>query len=451
MTEKYLLARHAPSCAVVDREGAIIYLHGRTGKYLEPATGKANLNILDMAREGLRSDLRSALRHASTKKADTTIEGLRVRTNGSFQTINLDVHYLREPERLRGLMLVVFTDIPTLKPEKECKPRTASEKRFRQRIEELEFDLKSTREHLQTTIEEQETSNEELQSSNEELQSSNEELQSTNEELETSKEELQSSNEELMTVNAELQNKMDELDKANNDMANLLASTKIATLFLDNDLRIKRFTPDVTGVINLISSDVGRPLSDISLKIEYPELMNDAEGVLRSLVMKEKVALHAEGTWHLVRIIPYRTSTNVIEGAVITFVEITEQKRMQALQDALSFSRGVVDTVREPLVVLDAGLRVISANRTFYDMFKVVPEDTEQKLIYELGNRQWDIPAFRKALEEILPKSAVFNDFVVEHDFSGIGRKKMLLNARRIVHEGAETHTILLAIEDITE
>ncbi len=451
MTEKYLLARHAPSCAVVDREGAIIFLHGRTGKYLEPPMGKANLNILDMAREGLRPDLRSALRHASMKKADAVIEGIQVKTNGSFQTINLDVHYLKEPEHLQGLLLVVFTDVPTLKPEKAGRPKTVSEKKLRQRIEELEFDLKSTKEHLQTTIEELETSNEELQSSNEELQSANEELQSTNEELETSKEELQSSNEELMTVNAELQNKMDELDMANNDMTNLLANTKIATIFLDNDLRIKRFTPDITGVINLIQSDVGRPLSDISLKIEYPELVKDAEGVLRSLAMQEKVVRHAEGTWHLVRTIPYRTSTNVIEGAVITFVEITEQKRMQALQDALAFSRGVVNTVREPLVVLDSGLRVMSANRTFYDMFKVVPEDTEQKLIYELGSRQWDIPALRKALEEVLPRSAVLNDFVVEHDFPGIGRKKMLLNARRIVHEGAETQTILLAIEDITE
>jgi two-component system, chemotaxis family, CheB/CheR fusion protein len=451
MTEKYLLSRYAPSGAVVDREGAIVYLHGRTGKYLEPATGKANLNILDMAREGLLHDLRSALRHASAKKADTTIESIQVKTNGSFQTINLDVHYLKEPEHLRGLLLVVFTDVLSLKPEKEGRQKTASEKKLRQRAEELEFDLKSTKEHLQTTIEELETSNEEMQSSNEELQSANEELQSTNEELETSKEELQSSNEELMTVNAELQNKMEELAQANNDMTNLLASTKIATIFLDNELHIKRFTPDTTGVINLIQSDVGRPLTDISLKIEYPELVKDAQGVLRSLAMKEKVVRHVEGTWYLVRTIPYRTSTNVIEGVVITFVEITEQKRMQALQDTLAFFRGVVDTVREPLVVLDPALRVISANKTFYDMFKVVPEDTEQKLIYELGNRQWDIPAFRTALEEILPKSAVLNDFFVEHDFSGIGRKKMLLNARRIVHEGAETQAILLAIEDVTE
>jgi PAS domain-containing protein len=296
-----------------------------------------------------------------------------------------------------------------------------------------------------------ETSNEDLQSSNEELQSANEELQSTNEEMETSKEELQSSNEELMTVNAELQNKMDELAQANNDMTNLLSSTRIATIFLDANLRIKRYTPDAIGVINLIQSDIGRPLSDISLKIEYPDFVKDVEAVLLSLGMKENVVQHVDRAWYLVRIIPYRTSTNFIEGVVITFVEITDQKRMQEIQDALIFSRGIVDTVREPLIVLDANLRVVSANKTFYEMFKTTEEDTDQKLIYDIGNRQWDIPMLRKALEEILPLSTQVKDFVVEHDFSVIGRRKMLLNARRIEHEGSDTQTILLAIEDITE
>jgi two-component system, chemotaxis family, CheB/CheR fusion protein len=373
MTEKLLLAHHAPSCAVVDRGGAIIFLHGRTGKYLEPATGKARLNILDMAREGLRTDLRSAIRKASTKEADTTVEGLLVKTNGSFKMINLSVHYIKEPEQLQGLLLVVFHDVLAPKPAKAGMPRTMSGRRLKERIGELESDLKFTKEHLQTNIEEMETSNEELQSSNEELQSANEELQSTNEELETSKEELQSSNEELMSVNAELENNMDELAQVNNDMTNLLSSTKIATIFLDNDLRIKRFTPDIASVINVIQSDLGRPLNDISKKIEYPDLDKDSEAVLTSLRMKEKTVRNVDGAWYLVRIIPYRTSMNFIEGVVVTFVEITEQKRMQALQDALAFFRGIVDTVREPLIILDSDLRVISANKTFYDVFNVLP------------------------------------------------------------------------------
>lgn len=452
MTEKLLLARHAPPCAIIDRDGAILFLHGRTGKYLEPASGKATMNILDMAREGLQPELRTALRQASVKKGDVVVGGLQVRTNGSFQTINLTVHYIREPERLNGLLAVVFTDVPAQKAEKAGSRAPIPDKKLRQRIEELEFEAKSAKEHLQTIVEEMETTNEELQSSNEELQSANEELQSTNEELETSKEELQSSNEELMTVNAELQNKMDDLAQVNNDMTNLLTSTRIATIFLDSTLRIKRYTPDATSVINLIQTDLGRPLGDISLKVGYPELVSDAQTVLRTLTMTEKAVQHHEGAWYLVRMIPYRTTTNVIEGVVITFVEITEQKRLQAsLQDALAFSRGIVDTVREPLLVLDAGYRVLSANNAFYTMFRTSPRDTEQTLIYELGNHQWDIPALRKALEEILPQSSQISDFVVEHDFQGIGRKKMLLNARRIIFEGAETQTILVAIEDITE
>ncbi len=452
VTEKILLARHAPPCAVVDREGVILFLHGRTGKYLEPASGKASMNILDMAREGLRPELRTALRQASVKKGDVAVAGLRVRTNGTFQTISLAIHYIREPERLNGFLLVVFIDTTAIKIQKSNSYGTVSEKKLKQRIEELEFELKSSQEHLQTIVEEMETTNEELQSSNEELQSANEELQSTNEEMETSKEELQSSNEELMTVNAELQSKMDDLAEVNNDMTNLLSSTMIATIFLDNEMRIKRYTPDATSVINLIQSDQGRPLSDITPKIDYPDLVKDAEAVLRTLAIKETIVQHQEGGWYLVRTVPYRTTANVIEGVVITFVEITEQKRLQvSLQNALAFSQGITDTIREPLIVLDAEFRVLSANNAFYETFHVTPKETVQMLIYDLGNRQWNIPALRKALEEILPHSVQLKDFIVEHDFHSIGRRKMVLNARRICTDGNETQTILMAIEDITD
>jgi two-component system CheB/CheR fusion protein len=452
VAEKLLLARHTPSCAAVDPEGAIVFLHGRTGKYLEPASGKANMNILLMAREGLQSELRAALRKASTKKSDVSLKGLQVRANGRYQMINIDVHYLKEPEQLQGLLLVVFTDVLTLKTEKAGKHVAVSDKKLRQQIKELEGEVKYAKEHLQTVVEEMETTHEELQSSNEELQSANEELQSSNEEMETAKEELQSSNEELMTVNSELQSKMDDLAQVNNDMMNLQTSTRIATIFLDRVLRIKGYTPDSTDVINLIQSDVGRPLKDISWKIDYLDLMQDAEAVLRTLTMKEQIVQHQEGGWYLVRTMPYRTSSNVIDGVTITFVDITEQKRLQAaLENALQFSQGIVDTMREPLIVLDAGLRVISANNAFYEMFQTDPRDTENTLIYDLGSHQWDIPALRKALEEILPQNSQFKDFLVEHDFPAIGRRKMLLNGRRIVREGVKTQTILLAIDDITE
>ncbi|HEX8947481.1 MAG TPA: PAS domain-containing protein, partial [Dissulfurispiraceae bacterium] len=297
-----------------------------------------------------------------------------------------------------------------------------------------------------TTIEELETSNEELQATNEELQSSNEELQSTNEELETSKEELQSTNEELMTVNSELQHKMDELSQLNNDMNNLLASTQIATIYLDTDLKIKRFTPTATEVINLIQSDIGRPISDIVSKLDYPEMRDEAEKVLKTLASKERTVRQHTGRVYLARIMPYRTSSNTIDGVVITFIEMTALGKLRDMEATFTLMKGVVETVREPLVALDGKLRVISANKAFYDTFKVAPQETEGMLIYELGNRQWDIPELRKLLEDILPRSARFENFEMEHDFPSIGYRKMLLNAHRI----EMTNNILLAIEDVT-
>ncbi len=451
LAERSLLERYSPSCAIVNERGDILYLHGRTGKYLEPAPGKASLNVLTMAREGLQLELRTALRKAFTQKEDVVSEGIQVRSNGGFQTINLEIQYIRKPEYLQGLLMVVFIDVPAPR-DKETTPKEGYEERIDKRVVELEFEVKSTKEHLQTTIEELETSNEELKSANEELQSSNEELQSTNEELETSKEELQSVNEELLTVNAELQNKIDELSQTNNDMSNLLVSTQVATIFLNNELRIKRYTPAATGIINLIQTDVGRPAGDMSSRLDYPELVRDAEEVLRTLVAKEKLVSHAEGKWFTVRIMPYRTKENVIDGVVITFLDVTElRKTQETLENTLSLTEGIVETVRESLLVLDSELCVVLANRTFYRTFRTSPGETENKRIYDLGGGQWDIPELRRLLETILPENTQLQDFVVEHEFPTIGRRKMLLNAHRILQKATKAPTILLAIEDITE
>ena len=319
------------------------------------------------------------------------------------------------------------------------------------RIAELSHELKSTKSQLQTTIEELETANEELGSTNEELQSSNEELQSSLEEMETSREELQSTNEELVTINTELVHKAEESTQANNDMNNLIASTQIANIFLDDTLRIKRFTPATLNVLNLIESDIGRPIGDFALKLDYPDLENDIEESLRTLALKERVVRHRDGLWYLARTLPYRTVDNVIDGVVIAFIDITVQKRAQdALQDALAFAEGIVETAHEPLVVLDADLRVVTANTSFYQVFKTSRGDVEKKRIYDLGNQQWNIPALKELLEKILPESVPLKDFEVAHDFPEIGRKRMLLNARRIRQHGVKTRLILLAIEDIT-
>jgi two-component system CheB/CheR fusion protein len=432
----------------------VLYIHGHTGKYLEPASGEASLNILRMAREGLRLELTTAIRKAMAQNEVIRRQGVRVRANGETYTLNLIVQPVTEPASMRGLMLVIFEDVP---PEDPLEALEVAEDRVSdkdQRIVDLEQELRAKEEYLQTTIEELETSNEELKSTNEELQSANEELQSTNEELETSKEELQSVNEELVTVNIELQKKLEELARVNNDMNNLLAGTDIGTVFVDNGLLIQRFTPAATGVINLIQTDIGRPLGHIVSNLDYGHLVDDVQAVLDSLVPREMEVISKEGCWYLMRITPYRTPENVIEGAVMTFTDITKQKELQeqlreltrTVQAARDFAESIVDTVREPLIVLDAGLRVVSANRSFYRGFLVRPEETEGQLLYELGNRQWDIPELRELLEEILPKQSTFRDFRVTHDFETIGKRTMLLNARQVRQEGL----ILLVIADVT-
>jgi two-component system CheB/CheR fusion protein len=319
------------------------------------------------------------------------------------------------------------------------------------RVAELSHELKTTKEQLQTTIEELETANQELGSTNEELQSANEELQSSLEEMETSREELQSTNEELLTINAEFQLKAEESDHANNDMNNMIASTQIANLFLSDDLRIKRYTPAMLNVLNLVETDIGRPVGDFSLKLDYPDMEKDIEEVLRTPALKEREVKHRDGLWYLARILPYRTTDNSIDGVVIAFIDITEQKRAQeALQDALIYAEGIVETVREPLIVLDADLRVVTANMSFYQVFKTSRGDVEKKRLFDIGNRQWNIPALREHLEKILPDSVLLENFEVACDFPELGHKRMLLNARRIHQKGQQTLLILLAIEDIT-
>jgi two-component system CheB/CheR fusion protein len=285
---------------------------------------------------------------------------------------------------------------------------------------------------------------EELQSTNEELQASNEELQSANEELETSKEEIQSVNEELITVNSELQNKLDELAHANNDMNNLLAGTDIATVFLNNDLEIKRFTPMAAKIINLIQSDIGRPIEQVTTTILDVNIVEEVIEVLNTLVFKEKDVRTMKGIWYLMRILPYRTEDNVIDGVIITFSDIT------SLKHAREYAESIVDTVREPLLVMDKDLRIITANNSFYNAFKVSRKETENQLIYNVGNRQWNIPDLRILLDDIIPKNREFNGYLVEHKFPKIGHKKMILNARRIYESDEKTERILLAIEDIT-
>jgi two-component system CheB/CheR fusion protein len=326
--EQLVLRRHAPPTVLVNDQGNILFISGRTGKYLEPAVGKANLNIFAMAREGLRYELTNAFRKALRQAGPVTLRGLKIGTNGGQQYADITVERLDDAEPLAGLVMIVFLDISA--PAETKAPAKAGKKPSgNQRLAEVERELHRSRAELQNMMQEMQNSQEELKSNNEEMQSTNEEMQSTNEELTTSKEELQSLNEELQTVNAELQGKLDELSRANNDMKNLLNSTDVATLFLANDLKVRRFTTQATRIIKLIPGDVGRPITDLASDLLYPELADDAREVLRKLGFIEKPISARDGSWFTVRIMPYRTLDDRIDGVVITFLDISVAKTLE--------------------------------------------------------------------------------------------------------------------------
>jgi two-component system, chemotaxis family, CheB/CheR fusion protein len=327
LAERALMTQLVPPSVLVHERGEIVHVHGRTGLFLEPAPGpQTQANVLGMAREGLQLDLATALRHAIVE-GEAVRRDVRVRSNGGFIRVDLHVKRLSQPEPLRGLYIIAFERAEAVV---EASTDQASPIQLTpERGAELERELLHAREVHQSVIEQLETTNEELKSTNEELQSTNEELQSANEELETSKEEMQSLNEELHTVNAELHGKIEELSVANDDMKNLLNGTSIATVFLDDQLNIKRFTEHAKKVIRLIGSDVGRPVGDLVSHLRYEALLDDCNNVLRTLVFKEVEVQSNAGAWYLLRIVPYRTAENVIDGLVLTFDDITQVKNLQ--------------------------------------------------------------------------------------------------------------------------
>jgi chemotaxis methyl-accepting protein methylase len=442
LMERALLERYAPASALIDRQFKVLYLHGATGDYLQPPRGEPSFNLIAMAREGLQTTLGATVRKAIEKGHEVRADS-RVRRGDSLHPVRMTVAPLSSTHAGEVRLLVSFFE-----RDLQAEPGAPAKAEVIPAGGELQVELDAAREDLRITIEQMETANEELQASNEETRSINEELQASNEELETSKEELQSLNEELNTVNAQLQVKVAELEVRTNDLNNLLKSTEIATLFLDPNLCIRWFTPAMKSLLELLPTDIGRPVSHFAQKFRGDDLVEGVKGVLATLSRRESEVVSDEGRWYVRQVVPYRTDDDRIDGVVVTFVDITELKRREnELQAAKLFAESIVDTVREPLLVLTSDLKVRSANDSFYRDFQVTPEETENRLVYELGNRQWDIPALRRLLEEVLPTDKQFSDFGVEHEFDQIGFRSMLLNARRI----DDVQLILLAIEDVTE
>jgi two-component system, chemotaxis family, CheB/CheR fusion protein len=400
--DQFILKHFSPPSVLVNENGDIIYFSGRTGKYLEPAAGKANLNIFAMLREGLRAEFHLAFHQALGQREPVILRNLKVGTNGSTQTVNITIQKIEIPESLKGAIFIVFNDIPDI-PAYTSDSTTKTKDVTNPKGLEFEKQLQKAREEKQSLIEEMQASHEELKSANEELQSSNEELQSTNEELTSSKEEMQSLNEELQTVNAELQIKIDDFMRVDNDMKNLLNSTNVATLFLDKDLKIRRFTNQATKIFKFIKSDIGRPFTDQVSELIYPEMANDALEVLETLVLKEKQIPGKKGQWFSIRIMPYRTFDDRIDGLVITFINITELKRVEEkLDQTEQLQRLLLSTSNHVIIKLSTDWIILEFNTEAERFFGIKRKEALDKNYLDLI-----IPkAFRveaqKALQKIL-------------------------------------------------
>ncbi|NOG55258.1 MAG: PAS domain-containing protein [Planctomycetes bacterium] len=453
VTERLLLSDFSPAAVLVNEQDDILRFHGRTGLYLEPPTGRPEVNVIEMARPGLRLKLRAALHQARKASKPIVIDQLHFRANGSTVSVRVTVKPVIEPGSDPGMLLIVFEALPdasaaTLEPEKLGTENESDSPDVRQ----LEMELRSTRESLQTMVEELETSNEELKSSNEELLSMNEEMQSTNEELETSKEELQSVNEELETVNSELSAKVAELAKAHSDIKHLMESTEIATIFLDNDLRVKRYTPAVTQIFNLISTDIGRPITDLTHQIIGEHLVEDVRTVLRTLTRSDSEVRTSDGRIFIMRVLPYRSLDNVIEGAVITFLDVTAQKRgEEAIANARRLAEDIIQALRQPLLIVETSLKIRSTNQQYCMEFEAKPDQTHGRYLFEVGGGLWDDPDLRDRLDRLREDGFEFNDYEVCCTLPTAGERTILVNGRTIPGDDTRRPLLLLALTDVTE
>ncbi|MEP6488919.1 ATP-binding protein [Microcoleus vaginatus GB2-A3] len=453
--DRIVLNHYAPVGVVINTAKEILQFRGQTSDYLEPSPGRASLNLLRMAKEGLRVELRTAIEQASQQQLPVKRTGLKIKENEIIRLVIIDVIPFPTAAVEKNYFLVLFQDEPPIPvipaTVKNGKVNSDTLEGESLEIARLQEELKITKDHLQSIIQEHQAANQDLRAANEEILSNNEELQSTNEELETAKEEIQATNEELNTINDELQRRNVESTQVSNDLQNLLGTINIPILMVGGDLRIRRFTPAIERIFNLISSDIGRCLSDITHKLIVPELEPMIVEVIRTLNLKVEEVQDRDGHWYDLHIRPYRTIDHKIDGAVVMLVDIHELKvSAQQLMEAKNYAETIVETVREPLLVLDLDVRAITANRSFYETFQVMPIHTERCSVFDLGNGQWNIPKLRSLLEEILAGKTEFHNFEVEHDFEHIGHKIMQLNGRKMPPIG-DTQMILLAIEDITK
>ena len=434
--DRLVLAEHGPPGAVIDDDMNIVQVRGHTAPYLELSPGEPTHNLLKLAREGLIGGLGEAIRVARQTNRTAKHEGFRFEGNGDLVEVGIKViPFSGSPASKERHYLVLFQDKekPIGTPAKQRPATQETEANAKLRRE-----LAATKEYLQTIVDDK-------ASTLEELRAANEEAQAGNEELETAQEELESANEELNTLNENLKFSNVELNQANLDLTNLFESISIPLVMVGRDLRVRRFTRAMEPILNLIASDVGRSITDLQPQVELPDLRRLLLDAMEGGNRKPRDVRDGHGRWFSLRIVPSMGPNGKIDGAVLMLIDIDAAKR------GLDFAEAIVETVREPLVILDQNLQVMKANKAFYATFHAAPEDTEHRLIYDLGNGQWNIPQLRELLENILPAHSKFRDFEVTHEFEHVGRKVMCLNASEIFNPNAQARTILLAIEDTTD
>src|SRR5260221_1645499 len=450
-TDRLLMAKYCPPAIVVDSGMKIVQFRGNVAPFLDPEPGYASLDLFRMIRTSLAMPLRSLLADAKKRGQAARKGGIPAQESGLVNFLNLEVVPMPGPVTREHWFVLLFED-SRMPIEEAPSPdsKKSGQKPKNTRVSQLEQELAATKEHLQTLIEEQESINEELRSANEEIQSSNEELQSTNEELETAKEELQSTNEELITLNEELKGGNLELTELNDDLTNLLRSVNIPIVMVDRNLRIRRFTPVAQRTLKLIPADVGRAITDLRADIEIPKLEELVYEVMETLSTKEMEIRDLQGHWYRLQIRPYETADNKITGAVMILFNINSAKlENERSKVMISYAEAFVETVRNSVLVLDSMLKVDKATSFFYETFQLSPRETEGFSIYEIGNGQWNIPAMRTLLEEVLPQKSKVESFEIEHEFQRIGQKKIVLNVRRFEGQNPEDSLILISIGDI--
>lgn len=457
--DRVTMAQFAPPAVLVNAKLQVLQFRGATGAYLAPAAGKASFDVLKMARSGLSLPLRAAIDRARKSGKPVRTDNVRMGHNDRAHPVTVQVIPLRNLDE--RYFLIMFQDsgegaapasaTPVKRTTKTANPGRIDVTQALRRIADLEQELSQCHEQLQSSQEEHEAASEELQSSNEEGQSANEELQSINEELETSKEELESANEELATVNEEMASRNSELNRLNGDLRNLQIAARLPIVLLARDLTIRSFSAEAEKHFSLRATDVGRPIGNIRHDVLVPDLEEFVAGVIDGVSAREREVQDKHGQWYSLRVLPYLTLDNKVDGAVVVLFDISALKRTEALiAAARDLAESTIDTVRQPLLVLDAALHVESANRAFYRAFDVEPRETIGRAFFKLGGGQWDFPALRKLLVEVLPTNEIIEDFAVSHEFEAVGQRWLLLNARRIEDHGRKTQRILLAIEDVT-